>query len=98
MRQSPSGPVAGYVKYKMPAGTTINGGNSWSSLTNLFGKPGDGTIANWDENSFGPRGNFRLETAIENTGQVLLYVWNPGTVPVTTGLDLFIDIQVIPRG
>lgn len=98
MRQSPSGAIAGSIKYKLPSGTLIGAsGGSWSSVTNLYGKPGDNVVANWDENSFGPRGPLQVEATIENTGQVLVYAWNWTGNPVTTGTDLFINLQLIPR-
>lgn len=98
MRNSESGPANPTYKLKIAAGQTLNAsGGSYGSLTPLFGKPDDNVVVNWDSASFGPRGPLLVDAAVESTGQVLVTIWNFSGSNITTGTDLFVNVQLIPR-
>lgn len=99
MRSSPSGQVNPHYLLTLPAGQTINPSNSWGSLTPVFGKIGDNVIVNWAADSYGPRGPLQLEAVVTSpNGQVLVYAWNWTAAPFgPTGLDLHIEVQLIPK-
>ena len=97
MRRSESGPRTQSYKIKLPAGTTINSLNTWGSLLPIFGSPDDNIIANWAGESFGPGGVLQLQANITSDGQGQVYAWNFTANPITTGLDLYINVQIIPK-
>lgn len=99
MRQPASGPVNSQYIYTFPAGTAIgpNGGSAGTTVP-VLSSPNDNVIANWDRNSFGPKGPLLLEASLATDVLGIVTIWNWTANPIVTGTDLTVIVQVIPGG